>query len=299
MKKVLISGGSGMLGTHIREGLAELNIPSAILTRTPADPGSEFFWDIRKGEIDLNAFNGVNTILHLSGAGIADKAWTEGRKKVIVDSRVSSASLIYESLKKLPDHQVKTFIGASAVGYYGDTGSEWVDENSPGSDEFLGRTCKAWEASSLQFESLNIDVAILRIGLVLTLEGGLLPAVATPMKFFAGAPLGNGKQYMSWIHVDDLVRIFIRAIQTDMKGIYNAIAPNPVTHDEFMKTLASVLHRPVWPIHVPAFVLKLVLGEKSALVLQGQRIASEKISHSGFQFKFRKLREALLDLYKH
>jgi uncharacterized protein (TIGR01777 family) len=211
---------------------------------------------------------------------------------------VKSAALIFETLKANP-HEIKTFISASAIGIYGDGGDEWVDEAHPASSDFLGETCKQWEAAANQFSEIGIRVVIIRIGIILSKDGGALPQMSRPIKIVGGSPLGSGKQFMSWIHIDDLGRIFLKAIEDEqMHGIYNAVAPDPVTNKEFIKLLTRTLHRPFFPMHVPSVMLKLILGEKAKMVLNGQRVSSVKIQGTGFEFQFNKLEDALNDVYR-
>ena len=245
----------------------------------------------------MKAFQKTDTIIHLAGTGIADGRWTEKRKKEIIDSRVKSADLIFETLKANA-HHVKTFISASAIGIYGDCKDEWIDETYPAAPDFLGETCKVWEAAANKFSTLGIRVVIFRIGIILAKDEGALPQMARPVKLFAGSPLGSGKQFMSWIHVTDLCRVFLKAVEEErMTGVYNAVAPNPVTHREFIKSLTKVLHRLFIPIPVPAFILRLILGEKAKIVLDGQRVSSKKIRDTGFRFQFEKAEDALKNIF--
>jgi len=297
-QKILITGGSGFLGKHLIDRLAEKNCHVNILTRQKAAKFPEFYWSPEKNEIDLKAIDQVETIIHLAGANLGEGRWTATRKKEIIDSRVQSASLLFNSLSSI-SHSVKTFISASAIGIYGDTYDEWIDENHSPSDNFLSETCLQWESVANRFLEIGIRVVILRIGIVLSKDGGALPQLALPVKLFAGSPLGTGNQYMSWIHINDLGSVFLKAIEDkNMSGVYNAVAPNPVANKEFIKTLAHLFHRPVWPFAVPVFILKILLGEKSMIVLEGQRVTSKKIQDLGFKFQFENLEAALKNIYK-
>jgi len=229
--------------------------------------------------------------------GGACGGFTSGKKEII-DSRVKSGDLLFDKLKH-GSHTVKTFISISGIGIYGNSGDRWVDESSPASDDFLGDVCKAWEAVANKIASLNIRTVIMRTGVVLDKDEGALPIIAKPVKLFAGAALGSGKQYMSWIHVDDLCSIFLKASEDNsMQGVYNAVAPDPQTNKEFTKILANVLKKPLIFPAVPAFALKLILGEKASIVLEGQRVSCKKILSTGFQFRFAELENALKDIYK-
>jgi uncharacterized protein (TIGR01777 family) len=296
-KKILITGGTGLIGNHLRKLLSEKNYDVSVLSRSAGNKKS-FQWSIENNFIDLSAFQKTGTIIHLAGTPLADGRWTEKRKKEIIDSRVKSAALIFETLKANP-HEIKTFISASAIGIYGDSGDEWMDETHPASSDFLGETCKQWEAATNRFSELGIRVVVIRIGIILSKDGGALPQMSQPIKILGGSPLGSGKQFMSWIHIDDLGRIFLKAIEDErMHGVYNAVAPHPVTNKEFIKLLTRTLHRPFFPIRVPAFILKWILGEKAKMVLNGQRVSSKKIQGTDFKFQFEKLEGALNDVYR-
>lgn len=294
--KTLITGASGLLGSYLIPHFQQEEIPVSVIGRKKTPFSDSFVWDPEKKTMQTDALKETGTIIHLAGAGISNKRWTKSYKKEIIESRVNGANLIFEKLKN-EKHSVKTYISASAIGYYGENGNTWVEEGFHYREGFLGETCRLWEDSAMQFEKLGLRVVILRIGLVLAKNGGVLPAIAQPVKFFAGAPLGNGKQYMSWIHINDLCRMFSFAVKNErLRGVYNAVAPGPVTNKEFTKNIASILHRPVWPLNVPALLLKLLLGEKAAIVLDGQRVSSEKIRMAGFEFKHTDLNKVLKEL---
>lgn len=298
MEKILITGGSGFLGKYLTRYLTTEGQKVSILSRKILPGISSFLWNPGKNNLDVNALKDAGTIIHLAGAGIVDKRWTASYKKQILESRIQSAALLFESIKKMPG-QVHTFISASAVGFYGDSGNVWVDEDFHSRDDFLGIVCREWEKSARMFETLGIRVVILRIGIVLAKDGGALPHLALPVKFFAGAPLGNGRQYLSWIHIMDLVRIFHFAVKNKkMHGIYNAVAPGPVTNKTITRIIASVLNRFVWPFHIPAFILKMILGEKASIILEGQRVSSEKIRRTGFVFNHTDIHKSLKELLK-
>ncbi len=298
-EKILITGGSGLVGTRLSEMLIDQGYEVAHLSRDP-DKFSKyksFRWDIKEQYIDENAIAYADYIIHLAGAGVADEKWTEERKQVILNSRVDSANLLHKCLQKVENH-VKGIISASAVGIYGDSGDQLVSEESIEADDFLAEVCKAWEQSAWQFKNLDLRTVILRLGIVLSKEGGALPQMAKPIKMMAGAPLGSGKQFMSWIHIDDACRLFIRAIEdTQMEGVYNAVAPHPVTNKEFTKELAEAMHKPLVLPKVPEFALNLVLGKKSEVILASQRVSANKVLQTGFTFEYNYLDEALESFY--
>jgi uncharacterized protein (TIGR01777 family) len=298
-KTILITGGTGLVGTRLTELLQAKNYNVRYLSRSSGTKNGiqSFVWDMAKGTIDEKAFDGVDGIIHLAGAGVADKKWTDARKKEILESRTKSTQLLKSTLEKI-DHQVKNFISASAIGYYGwDTGGVWVKEESRFGDDFLATVTKAWESEVSEIEKLNIRVAKLRIGIVFSEKGAALYELAKPIKMGLGAPLGKGDQFMSWIHIDDLCGMFIFALENEsVEGVFNAVAPNPATNKEITKLVAKTLKKPCFLPNVPAFILKLILGKRAAMVLGGSRVSSEKMQSLDFKFKFPELQEALKDL---
>jgi uncharacterized protein (TIGR01777 family) len=298
MNSILITGGSGFLGSHLIPYLKSKGKSVSIIGRKIHPEHTSFTWDLNKKIMDESALSGIGSIIHLSGAGIADKRWTPSYKKEIINSRIKSAELLFNTLKK-NNHQVRTLISASAVGYYGDSGSTWVEEDFKAPENFLGSTCIEWEKASKKFEELGIRVVIFRIGFILANDGGALPVMAKPVRFYIGSPLGSGEQYISWIHIDDLCRMFLLAIDDKkIHGVYNAVTQNPIQNSSFVKLIGKTLQRPVWPLNVPSFLLKMILGEKAALVLESQRVSSEKIRMTGFVFKHVDAEEALKSILK-
>jgi uncharacterized protein (TIGR01777 family) len=302
-RKVLITGGSGFIGKQITNLLQRNGYSVSILSRRGGNFGNleTFKWDPDAGTIDVSAFEDLFGIIHLAGASIADKKWSRQRKKEIMDSRVKSASLIFRSLEELDEKdRPKVFISASGIGYYGyDTGSILVDEASNPGDDFLATVCKEWELAADTFKELYIRVVKFRIGLVMSNAGGALPVMMRPVKFGVGAGLGRGDQYMSWIHIEDLARMFLKGLEDDdMDGNYNAVAPNPVTNKELMRTIAKELNKPFFLPNVPSFALKMVMGEMASMVTGGNKVSSDKIATTGFEFNFRKLEIALENLLK-
>ncbi|WP_431166127.1 TIGR01777 family oxidoreductase [Tenacibaculum halocynthiae] len=292
MTKILITGGTGLVGKHLQEVLKKNNHEVSILTRTPKK-SNEFRWNIKKGYIDENAFENITHIIHLAGAGIADKRWSKKRKVELIDSRVQSANLLFEYSKKL-NIQLEGFISASGIGYYGaiTSQSNFKETDAPEND-FISKICIEWEKAALQFKTLEIPVTILRTGIVLTKTGGALNKINTPLFL---AKLGSGKQYMPWIHIEDLCALYVKAVNNNtFTGIFNASAPEHHTNTSFTKTLAKVTRKLLLPFSIPSFVLNLVLGELSVILLKGSKISTEKTSHF-YSFKFEKLNNALDDL---
>lgn len=294
MSKILISGGSGLLGAHLVPFLEAKGFMPAILSRDKSNVDKAIYhWDLSKANIDVESLQGASAIIHLAGAGIAEKAWTSKRKKEILESRVKSSELLFDTLKKT-NHGIKTIISASAVGIYGDGGEDLKTEDSAIDKGFLQETCVAWEKSVRCFEELGIRVVILRIGVVLAKNGGALPQMALPIKLFVGAPLGSGKQFISWIHIDDLCGIITYVLMNEeINGVFNAVSSIPLSNKDFYKVLASNLSRPLWPVSVPSFLLQIILGEKSEIILHGQKVSNAKIRMAGYKFKYVSLNEAI------
>ncbi len=308
MQNVLITGGSGLIGTRLSEILLEKGFSVSHLGRKTAtgdtshgvkNPAIKIYtWDVEKGIIDAKALLEADYIIHLAGAGIADENWSDARKKEIIESRTNSIGLITNTLKTIP-HHIKSFISASGIGYYGaDTGDEHISEQHTAGTDFVADCCIQWEAAADEIQALDIRTVKLRTGIVLSDKGGALPKLTQPVRFGVGAALGTGKQWQSWIHLDDLCELYIKALMDErMTGSYNAVAPNPVTNYELTKLSAKVLKRPFWMPNVPAFALKLVFGEMAIIVLGSNYILNKRIAlETDFQYKFTELKGALEDL---
>ncbi len=255
-KKVLITGGSGFIGKKLSKLLVKQGFEVNHLSRskTGREDYKTYTWDIEKQIIEKGALETADYIIHLAGANVSEKRWTEKRKKKILESRTESSSLLFKRLSEV-SHKVNSVISASGVGIYGDTGDELISENSSYGKDFLAQVTKKWESGVEQIEKLKIRVVRLRIGIVLAMEGGALPKLIQPIKWGVGAPLGSGNQYYSWIHIHDLCRIFLEAIENErMRGAYNAVAPNPLKNKDFTKTIASKLNRPLILPNIPSFV---------------------------------------------
>ncbi len=298
-KKILITGATGLVGTELKKHLLNKGYEVNTLSRKKGNDPNSFVWDVYKGTIDANCLNGVDAVIHLAGEPVADKKWTEERKKQIIDSRVKSTELLFKTIKSKPDHQIRSFVSSSAVGFYGDCGDEILTEESPNGYGFLAECCKLWEDAVDQGKKLSLRIVKLRTGIVFSTKGGALPQLAQPVKLFAGAPLGTGKQWTPWIHIDDMVEMYIDAVENlKMENSYNVCAPFPVTNSALTKAIAKQLHRPVWPIKVPKKALALLLGERVEAVLMSNNTSAQKILDAGFKFKFTHLEDALKDLYK-
>jgi uncharacterized protein len=297
-KNILITGASGLIGSRLTELLHEKGYRIAHLSRTVRSGTTKtFLWDINKDKIDNESLRSTDAIIHLAGESIGGKPWTKERKNEILKSRTHSTWLLYDELKK-GNHNVKALVSASAIGYYGpDEKGGYFNEGDEQGKGFLAEVVHQWEEFVDQISTLGIRVVKIRTGVVLSEKGGALKELMKPVKFYAGAPLGKGTQVLSWIHLDDLCKIYIKAIEDEsMEGIYNAVAPNPVTNREFTHRLATAMNRPIILPPIPSFVLKLLLGEMSDLVLKGTKVSNEKIQASGFKFQFDNLEDALTDL---
>ena len=296
-KKVLLGGGSGLVGKRLNALLTERGYDVWILSRSANGKENVIEWDVRNQKLEANQIEDFDYIINLTGAGIVDEPWTDERKQEIKDSRTKSTALLASAISK-NTKKPTSFVSASAVGYYGFVTGEHVFKecDAPGND-FLAETCELWEESTKAISKIGIPTALIRIGIVLDKNGGALKEMAKPVKLFAAAALGTGKQYLPWIHIDDLCRMFIHSMEHKLEGSFNAGAPNQVNNKEFIKVLAKVLQRPFFLPNVTAFMMKLILGTRALLVLEGSRVSPEKIQKTGFEFEFEELERALDEIY--
>jgi uncharacterized protein (TIGR01777 family) len=298
-KHILLTGGTGLLGTHLTKTLLDKGYEVSHLSRTQGNNPDvkTYLWDVAKGEIDENSIIGVDTIVHLAGAGVVDERWSDERKQELIDSRTKSIGLIYQVLRK-KNHIVNSVISASATGFYGDRGAEVLTEESDSGSDFLAEVCIKWEAAVDNGKELGLRIVKFRTGIVLDKNGGALPQLANPVKWGVGSPLGSGKQWMPWIHWRDVVKMYIYGIENAaLSGVYNMTGPNPVTNKQLTKAVATQLHKPFWAPNVPVFVLKLILGEMRIAVLESAKTSSKKIEDTGFKFDYPQLSGALKDIY--
>lgn len=297
-KHILLTGGTGLIGSRLTEQLLEKGYRVSYLSRSAGNDArvTTFLWDVDKGGIDENCIDGIDMVIHLAGAGIADKRWTDKRKKELIESRTKSIALIYGLLKRKKNN-VNAVISAAAIGYYGDRGDELMTEESLPSDGFLAKCCVTWEEAVDEAKTLGLRIVKFRTGVVLD-NRGALGKMATPIKFYAGSPMGSGKQWVPWIHWQDVVDMYLFGIENEnLAGVYNMVAPNPVTNKQLTQAIAKQLRRPLWLPNVPAFFLKLLLGEMSSIVLASTKVSAQKIGGAGFKFKFPVVESALKDIY--
>lgn len=299
MAKVLITGGTGLVGKYLCKKLQGKGYDVAILSRA-RKKGTEiqtYTWDLNKNEIKKEAIDSADFIIHLAGADIGEKRWTTRRKFQIADSRIKTGQLIFNKISE-QKKDLKAFISASAIGYYGTLTSDKIfSETDMHANDFLGQTCRKWEQMSDRFMNLGIRTVKIRTGVVLTKSGGALSKMIIPIRMGIGSAIGNGKQYLPWIHIDDLCEIYIKAIEdTQMIGAYNAVAPQHITNKEFTQTLAYILKKPFWFPNIPSLAMRILFGKRSEMLLKGSRVSSEKIIAAGFKFLFPDLETAMKQL---
>lgn len=298
--RVLITGATGLIGQEIVKLCHEKDIKVNYLTTSKSKIVQEenykgFYWSPKIKEIDADCFTGVNAVIHLAGATVS-KRWTSNYKREIISSRTETTAILIDALKNIK-HTVKQVVSASAIGIYPDSLTNYYDQShNEVSTSFLGQVVSVWEQAVDEFSKLDITVSKIRIGLVLSNKGGALKEIVKPIKFGLGSAFGDGKQWQSWIHIQDLANMFLYVLQNNLTGIYNGVAPNPVSNNELTKTAASVLNKPLFMPNIPKFFMKLVLGDMHILLFESQRVSSKKIADKGFFFKFNSLEPALKDL---
>lgn len=299
-KNVLITGGTGFIGRYLTEKLVEKGYTVSILSRKPKTSTNNVFyytWDIKNHKIEEEAIQNADFVIHLAGENIAEKRWTADRKAAILNSRIQSAQLIYDTLKK-NNKKLDAFVSASGIGYYGAVNGDGIcTETTLPATDFVGTVCKEWEAVADLMTGLGIRTVKIRTGLVLGKDEGLLKELNPIFKRGFGSALGSGKQYMPWIHIHDLCMIYIEAIENEkMIGPYDATINDSTTNAIFSKDLANSYGYPIWLPKVPAFLIRLGMGERACLLLTGRRVSSDKIKKLGFRFQFKNLEQTLKSL---
>lgn len=298
-KNILITGGTGLLGTQLtQELLAQGHAVSHLSRSKGKNPRVHtFLWDVEKGQIDEHCLDGVDTIIHLAGTGIADKRWTDRRKREIVETRTKSIGLIY-GLMRNRANRVRSVISASGIGYYSNRGEELLTEESPPAHDFIGTCCIDWENAVDEGKELGLRILKFRTGVVLSKDGGALPQLALPVKLGIGSPLGTGKQWVPWIHPRDVMDMYLLGVNNEnLTGVFNMAAPYPVTNEQLTQAVAKQLHRLLWAPKVPAFILKLLMGEMALLALGSTKTSAQKIMDSGFTFTYPDIATALQEIY--
>lgn len=299
--KILITGATGLIGKELVQQLLAKNHTIHYLTTSKTKIEDKpncigFYWNPQQGKIDESCIYGVDAIIHLAGANIA-KRWTKAYKQEIIESRILSSELLFNLVKKTPN-QVKQIISASGTAIYPESIDQVYNEATKESeDSFLSNVVKKWESSVNVFQVLGIKVCKLRTGIVLSNKGGALPEMVKPIKLGFGAAMGSGKQIQSWIHIDDLVSLYVFALEKQLEGIYNAVTPNPISNEVLTKTIAERLNKSLWLPNVPELAMKIILGEMSYLLFSSKNLSANKVLDLGFQFQFPDIKQAMLDLY--
>jgi uncharacterized protein (TIGR01777 family) len=298
MTKVIISGGSGMIGANLTKNLEkkghEVVWLSRNLTKTKQ---ASYFWDPETGQIDLECLKGVGAIINLAGAGVADKRWTPDYMDEILNSRIKATELLYQTLKNNPN-EVKTFLSASAVGIYGNNPTDNTNEAGPLGDTFLAEVCQKWEQKAMEVSSLGIRTGIVRIGIVLSEQGGFVKEISGLAKWGLAAALGKGSQQTPWIHLNDLSRIFIHILEYSfVEGVFNGVAPASESNIKLTQLICKAMHRPMFLPPVPVFILSIMVGKMAPMLLANQSISAEKILQSGFMFEFPDAKFAIEEIF--
>ena len=299
--RVLITGATGLIGKKITELCHSKGLEVNYLTTSKSkiqkkDNYRGFYWNPSTGEIDAKCLNSVGTIINLAGASVF-QPWTRSNKEKILNSRVDSLGLLHKLLKE-NEHEVGQLVSASAVGIYPSSFQKMRYEDDPEvNNNFLGEVVQKWETAADKFQDLDLRIAKVRIGLVLAKDGGALPVMQKPLKYGLGASIASGEQWQSWVHIQDLSRIFVHIFSNGLTGVYNGVAPNPVTNQELTQQLAKTMNKNLWLPKVPAVFIKMATGKMSSLVLDSQLVSSEKIQAAGFNFHYINFQHAIEDLW--
>lgn len=300
MSTVLIGGGSGLIGTRLSQLLADQQFTVLHLSRRarPQALYPTYQWDVARGTIDQEAVDRADYIINLAGAGIADGRWTPARKRLIIESRTESTRLLKRAIQRrsVPP---RAYLSASAIGYYGNRGDEWMDESAGPNTGFLSTSTQAWEAAVEEVAALGLRTVVLRTGITLSTQGGALAKMLPPVYFYLSAYFGDGRQFYSWIHIDDVCRMYLHAIaREDLSGTYNAVAPEPVRNRTFAQILGPAIGKRALVLPAPAFALRIVFGEMAHTILDSARCSAEKIQAAGFSFQYPDLQPAITDLVR-
>jgi uncharacterized protein len=291
--RVLITGASGLIGTALQRSFAEKGYEMLLAGRSEPKDGSEIQWDVETGFAEPERLEGIDAVVHLAGESVSGLRWTEEKKNAIRDSRVKGTRSVVDAISKLRN-KPKVFVAASAIGFYGERGDETLTESSAAGDTFLAGVSREWEAESRRAEDAGIRTVLLRTGMVLSKDGGALGTMLTPFKLGVGGVVGSGTQWMSWISLDDHIAVINFGIENEaLRGAVNSVSPNPVTNEEFTKTLGAVLYRPTF-LPLPEFIVGMALGEMGdALLLASTRVLPKRLEDAGFKFKYPELKPAI------
>ena len=293
----LLAGGTGFIGARLTEMLRQKGHTVRLLSRHPKGP-DQFAWDLNAGTMDEKALEGVDYLINLTGAGIADKRWTAARKKELIESRTKSAQVLAAAIQQ-SGHKPVALVSASAIGYYGNSGERIMKESdAPVDRSFMVECCELWEQAADEIAQMGIRTVKLRIGIVLGKEGGALREMIKPFLFGIGAYFGNGQAWYSWVHREDICRMIVWALErNEVKGVFNAVAPHPVRNKTLVQAIARARKRPALLLPAPALALKLLFGEMSATILNSNRISAEKAEQAGFTFLYPEVDQALEDIF--
>ncbi len=300
--KILITGATGLIGSEIVRLCSQENILVHYLTTSKdkivSEPGYKgFYWNPDTSEIDISCFEGVSAIINLAGASIS-KRWTSAYKKVVLSSRINTLQTLRIGLEKIDSNAISSFVSASAIGIYPHSLSNFYEEDEKKVDDsFLGEVVEAWENEADTLRNFDFNLSKIRIGLVMSKDGGALVEMAKPIKMYVGAAFGSGEQWQSWIHITDLARMFLFAVKHQLVGVYNGVGPNPVTNTKLVKEIAKVLEKPLLLPNIPKFPMKVILGEMSYILFASQRVSSKKIEDKGFVFQYQNICRALEGIY--
>ncbi len=300
--RVIITGGTGLIGSALAKSLLADGHEVIVLSRNPGsakiEPGVRIEnWTARSGDGWSNLITSDTAIVNLAGAGIGDKRWSDERKKLILESRVNAGAAVVDAIEKAAE-KPRVVIQSSAVGYYGTPGDQVLTEDSPAGDDFLADVCKQWEDSTQAVESMGVRRVIIRSGVVLSMDGGALPRMLLPFKLMVGGPIGNGSHWFPWIHIDDEVKAIRFLIENDgAKGVFNVMAPNPLTNGDFTHEVGKIMQKPA-VIPVPKLALQLMFGEMAIMVIDGQRAIPQRLQNQHFEFTYPTIEPALNNLFK-
>ena len=291
--RILITGASGLIGTALQRSFDEIGHELLLASRKEAKDSQHIQWDVEKGFSELERLEGIDAVVHLAGEGVFGLSWSDAKKKAIRDSRVDGTRSVVEAISKLKARP-NVLVAASAIGFYGDRGDEEMTESSAAGDTFLAEVSKEWESEARRAEDAGIRTVLLRTGIILSKDGGALGTMLLPFKLGIGGVVGSGKQWMSWISIDDHIRVINYAIEYEnVRGAVNSVSPNPVTNGEFTKTLGEVLYRPTI-LPLPSFAVNMVFGEMGdALLLASTRVVPKRLEDAGFEFKYPELKTAI------